>query len=228
MKGLLVTGVLVCAASALPQDVPAKAASGDQVSFKFERAGNYIPNYTLTVREDGSAVYQVSYPPEVPKYSPYAATIKAQPNTEITMKVTLAPSTVGTLFERVKSTDGFRGGCASKAKNIADTGTKTLTYGTATCVYNYTEDKTIQAITQTFMGLSCTLDAGRKIEREHKYDRLALDPETENLVKAVKNGMASGIEAIAPALQGLADDPQVLERVRARAVTLLAAASAGQ
>ena len=203
-------------------------ANGDQVSFKFERAGNYIPNYTLTVRGDGSAVYQVSYPPEVPKYSPYAATMKAQPNTEVTTKVMLAPATVEKLFERVKSTDGFRGGCASKAKNIADTGTKTLTYGSASCVYNYTEDKTIEAITKTMMGVAYTLDEGRRIEREHKYDRLALDPETENLVKAVKSGMACGIEAIASVLQSLADDPQVLERVRARAVMLLAAANAGQ
>ena len=90
---------------------------------------------------------------------------------------------------------GFNKPCASKAKNIADTGVKTLTYvsagGTAACTYNYTDDKTIAALTARFESIAFTLDEGRKLETKHKFDRLGLDPESDSLVKAVKLGEAT-------------------------------------
>lgn len=201
----------------------------DTVTFRFERAGNVVPNFTLTVHADGSATYQVSYPPQIPKYSPYAATLKAQPNTDVTITTTLSAVTTAKLFDRLNSTNGFKAGCASKAKNIADTGTKTLTYtsaaGAATCVYNYAEDKTIVALTDTFQAIALTLDEGRKLETEHRYDRLALDPEIEFLTKQAKAGNAIEFNTIGPILHAIADDPQVLERVRTRAAALLAQAA---
>ena len=212
---------------AVPQPAPALT---ETVTFRFERAGNFIPNFTLTLHSDGSAAYQVSYPPEVPKYSPYAATVASLPNTNVTVNVTLTPATTSRIFDQVRSTNGFHAGCASKAKNIADTGTKTLTYtsasSAATCVYNYSDDKTIASLTSTFQAIAFTLDEGRKLEIKHRYDRLALDPETEYLVTAAKRGEALEFGTIAPTLRAIADDPQVLERVRARATSLLAQAAA--
>ena len=210
--------------------VPAPAA--ESVVFRFDRGNAPVPQFTLTVQRDGAAVYQVAYPPEIPKYSPYAATLAAQPRTTATMNVKLTAATTAKIFERVQSTNGFKEPCASKAKNIADTGTKTLTYvsaaGQASCTYNYSDEKTIVALTSTFQGIALTLDEGRKIEQKHRYDRLALDPETEYLAEAVKQGYAVEIAVIAPALQSLVDDPQVLERVRTRAANLLAQVGATQ
>jgi len=206
----------------IPRQPPPPAA--EAVTFHFERPGAPIPTFTLTVHPDGTALYQVSYPPEIPKYSPYAATLAAQPNTEVVMNVVLTPATTAALFDQVRSTNGFARGCASRAKNIASTGKKTLTYGTASCTYDYADDKTIVALTRTFEGIAFTLDEGRKLDIKHRYDRLALDPETEFLVESYKRGDAVELAAIAPTLRSLADDPQVLERVRARAATLLAQA----
>jgi hypothetical protein len=201
----------------------------DTITFRFERQAP-IPSYTMTIHGDGTAIYQVSYPPEVPRYSPYAESIKALPNTDVTMKVTLSSAGAAKLFERLRSTNGFSGGCASKAKHIADTGTKTLTFtsssSTHACVYNYAEDKTIVAITSTLQAIALTLDEGRKLETKHRYDRLALDPETEFLVSAAQQGTAVEFGTIAPVLRSIADDPQVLERVRSRASNLLALAAA--
>ena len=199
------------------------------VAFRMDRSGAPVTSYTLTVQADGSTVYQVSYPSEAPKYSPYAATQKALPNTEATVKTMLSAQGTGSLFERLRAAKGFSAGCASKAKHIADTGTKTLTFtsseGTASCVYNYTEDKNVTAITSFFEGVAATLDEGRKLETDHRYDRLALDAEMDYLVAAAKNGTAVEFGAIAPTLRAIADDPQVLERVRKRAVNLLAQAA---
>jgi len=207
---------------AAPQQAP--PPQSETITFHFERPGLPVPVFTLTVHDDGSAVYQASVRPEVPKYSPYAATIAAQPNTEVTTNVTLTPATTTKLFDEVRGTHNFANGCASKAKNIASSGKKTLTYGTATCNYDYTEDKTIYALTSTFEAIAFTLDEGRKLENKHRYDRLALDPETEYLVNAVQAGNAVELATIAPTLRSLADDPQVLERVRMRAAKLLAQA----
>jgi hypothetical protein len=196
----------------------------ETITFHFERPGLPVPLFTLTLHEDGTAVYEASYRPEVPKYSPYAATIAAQPDIQVTTKVTLTPATTGKLFDEVRSTHDFAKGCASKAKNIASSGKKTLTYGAASCTYDYTEDKTIAGLTSTFQAIAYTLDEGRKLEIEHRYDRLALDPEIETLVNAVRNGNAVELATISPTLRSLADDPQVLERVRTRAANLLAQA----
>jgi hypothetical protein len=213
---------------AIPQHIP--PPSTEVLTFHFERPGVPVPRFTLTVHSDGTAVYQASYRPEVPKYSPYAATIAAQPDTEVTTNVTLTPATTTKLFDEVRSTKNFAAGCASKAKNIASSGKKTLTYtaqaNTATCSYDYTEDKTLYAVTNTFEAIAFTLDEGRKLETKHRYDRLALDPETEYLVNAVRDGNAVELALIAPTLRSLADDPQVLERVRTRAANLLAQAGA--
>jgi hypothetical protein len=200
------------------------------VTFKIDHAGTTLPSFTLTVQSDGSATYEASYPPEVPKYSPYAATLQAQPPTRVTQSVTLTPAETAQLFDRVRSTHNFQAGCASKAKNIADTGPKTLTYtsaaGTATCAYNYADDKAIAFLTHQFLSIAETLDAGRRLVRDHRYDRLALDQDLQFLVSAASNGDAVELNTIAPILQSLLDDPQVLERVRTRAAKLLAQAAA--
>ncbi len=203
--------------------------SSESLTFSLERKGLPVPSYSFILGMDGSATYRVAYPPEVAKYSPYAATAVAAPPTNMTMQVKLSPATTAMLFEKVRGTDGFRKPCASKAKNIADTGVKTLTYvsagGTATCTYNYTEEKAILALTTSFQSIALTLDEGRKLEAKHRFDRLALDPESDYLVKAVKAGNATELGTIAPVLQSLVDDPQVLERVRQRAAELLAQAA---
>ena len=210
----------------IPTSTPPQASTqpSQTITFHFERPGLPVPIFTLTVNADGSAVYQASVRPEVSKYSPYAATIAAQPDTQVTTNVTLTPETTAKLFDEVRSTHEFANGCASKAKNIASSGKKTLTYGAATCKYDYTEEKPIVALTNTFQAIAFTLDEGRKLETKHRYDRLALDPETEILVNAVHDGNAVELATIASTLRALAEDPQVLERVRTRAVNLLAQA----
>jgi hypothetical protein len=219
---------LLALAAAQPQT--AIQPGPETVVFEIEHGANPLPSFTLTIHSDGTALYQVSYPPEVPKYSPYAATLRAQPPTKATKTVTLSPAGTARIFDRVRSTNGFQAGCASRAKNIADTGAKTLIYtssaGTATCAYNYADDKTIAFLTREFQGIAETLDEGRRIERDHRYDRLALDSDLQYLLAAANAGDALELGAIAPILHSLVDDPQVLERVRARAAKLLAEAAA--
>jgi hypothetical protein len=212
----------------IPYQQPPAPPARETLTFQFVRPGLPVPEFTLSVQPDGTAVYQASYAPVVPKYSPYAATLRAQPNTEVTTQVTLTPATTAALFDEARSTNGFAKGCASRAKNIASTGKKTLTLGAASCTYDYAEDKTIVALTRTFEAIANTLDLGRKLAIEHRFDRLALDPEIQYLAEASQRGDAVELATIAPTLRAIAEDPQVLERVRTRAANLLAQAASNQ
>ena len=45
------------------------------------------------------------------------------------------------------------------------------------CVYNYSDNKNVALLTDTFLGIAFTLDEGRKLDFLHRYDRLGLDAE---------------------------------------------------
>ena len=205
----------------------AQPATDQVLSFHFERAGLPVPVYTFTLHADGSGTYAATYISSTPtsKYSPYAAAAVPE---EISRRFTLSPKTTSALFERVRSADHLKN-CESKVKNIANTGAKTITYtgpeGSAHCTYNYTENKSVAAMTETFQGIAETLDEGRKIEQTHRFDRLGLDHELSLLADSVREGRALEVETIAQVLQSLVDDSQVMDRVRKRAAGLLEASA---
>jgi hypothetical protein len=229
----LLTAIL--AALAAPLVAAAQPPAGETLVFHFERAALPVPAYTFTLHQDGTGTYAASYAAAsapVSKFAPTYPQAQAAPPVETTRQIALSAKTTALLFERVRSTDHFRSGCESKLKNIADTGAKTITYttpdGSAHCTYNYTENKTIAAITETFQGIAQTLDDGRSIDLKHRYDRLGLDQELVQLADQVKDGRALEVATIAPVLQALCDDQQVMDRVRKRAAGLLEASANGR
>ena len=180
-----------------------------------------MPNYTFTLKDDGSATYSVIYA-TVASDGTYVSPQSPAPTN---MRLTLTRATTARLFQEVRSTDHFHSRCESKVKNVADTGAKTIEYtgpdGHATCTYNYTENKAVAAVTETFAGITTTIDMGRQLEHQHRYDRLALDAEMSLLVAAVKDRTALEIQVIGPTLHSIVDDGQVIERVRVAATKLL-------
>ena len=192
------------------------------ITFRLERPGVALPSYVFTVHEDGRGAYEVTYP---------AAGYANVPET-VTMPLLLREATAAGLFEKVRSTDHLRGGCESKAKNIANTGAKTLSYtgpdGTASCKFNYTENKAVTSLTDTFLGMAYTLDAGRDLQQKQKFDHLGLDREMNTLVAGVQDGKALEVANIAPILRSLIEDTALLERVRTRAAKLLEQSRVGR
>ena len=153
-----------------------------------------------------------------------------QPAAQVHELLAVSPAAAATVFAQVHSLHAFARPCASKAKGIADTGTKTLRYrgpdGTGSCVYNYSENKAVVALTDFFQGMEVTLQEGRKLKFFHRYDRLSLGAEMDFLYAAAQGGQALEMGNIAAELKALADDTDVLERVRSHAATLLLAAEA--
>jgi hypothetical protein len=208
------------------QDGAAQAPPPATVSFSFVRVGLPVPKFTLTVSADGTGTYKGE---EAPPPSPYPG-VSTTP-APIDRGFTLSAATTGKIFSLAHELHNFNTVCASKARNIADTGTKTLTYsgsdGGGACTYNFSENKNVQAITEMFLGIAATMDEGRRLDRLHRYDRLGLDAAIGFLAEQVSQGRALELGTIQTSLRSIADDADVIQRVRTRAVALLALVPAG-
>ena len=192
------------------------------VTFHFERPGVAVTSYTFTVPEAGGGTFVAVYPPLV-SMTGVAAT--AQGPAHGPEMLAVSAGTRKALFEKVRAAELGKRDCASKAKHLADTGLKVLTYaggeGAGTCAYNYSDDKGVAGVTQMFQAMANTYDEGRVLEFKRRFDRLGLDEVMTRLVEEVKVGQAMEMGNIAPTLRRLVDDAQVLERVRGRARKLL-------
>jgi hypothetical protein len=191
------------------------------VSFQFDRAGLSVPHFTLQVREDGTGSYQA----DVAEGVTSDTSMRVEAAQHVDRSIILTPATAAKIFKAARSLDHFNIACASKAKNIADTGKKTLTYvgadGRGSCVYNYSENKTVASLTDTFLGIAFTLDEGRRLDFLHRYDRLGLDAEMNTMAQEVDAGHSLELGTIEPALTSIANDTALIQRVRLRAAKLL-------
>ncbi len=199
----------------------AASAKPAEVSFQFDRTGLPVPRYTLRIREDGTGTYQADQV-EIPATG---TAMRGQAAQHIDRPINLTSGTVAKIFKGARSANYFNGECASKAKNIADTGKKTLSYsgtdGSGSCTYNYSENKTVSSLTDTFLAIAYTLDEGRRLEFLHRYDRLGLDAEMISFGEEIEAGRALELGTISPVLAAIADDSAVIQRVRLRATKML-------
>lgn len=208
-------------------DSSSPAASLSEVSFQFERIGLAVPRFTIVVREDGTGTYQA----QVAAVSGAGVTGVSSSSPPVNQPIRISSPTTRTIFQTAHSVDLFHIQCASKAKNIADTGKKILSYkgadGQGSCLYNYSENKSITQLTDTFQAIAFTMDEGRKLQFLHRFDRLGLYSEMEILSHEVQEGRALELGNIAPALRSIVADEALMQKVRERAAHLLALAEEG-
>ena len=228
MKAILLMFGLTSACCAQSAVAPAAVAgaSNPEVSFQFERIGLSVPKFTIVVHEDGTGTYQAQVASVSGVTSAVGQTNAAGP--PVDRPIRISSPTTETIFKTARSLDRFNIECASKAKNIADTGKKTLTYtgadGQGSCRYNYSENKSIAQLTETFQAIAFTMDEGRKLEFLHRFDRLGLYSEIDALSHEVEEKRARELGNIAPALRSIIADEALMQRVRERAAKLLAQA----
>ncbi len=131
------------------------------------------------------------------------------------------------VFQVAEQHNWFNEECQSKAK-VAFQGWKKLSYGgpegQGSCTFNYSKDKDIQSLGESLMGVAETLHEGARLELLLQHDRLGLDREMEYISDSAKDGRLQQICTIRDILQRLANDEELLDRVRKRARNLLAKA----
>ncbi|HEY0263889.1 MAG TPA: hypothetical protein VGC07_05145 [Granulicella sp.] len=184
------------------------------VSFRFDRPikGVVVPHYTIELHADGTGQY-------------HAELASGQ---AVDRELTVTSTTMNTLLEDLRQLRSSGGDCNLKAKNIADTGTKVIMLtdpeGNFGCTWNSPASKIVEQLNYLLFGLETTLEAGRSLEFKHRFDHLGLDAEMQNLSDAVKDGRAIELGNIASTLSSIARDTELIQRVRTRASSLLAAA----
>jgi hypothetical protein len=114
--------------------------------------------------------------------------------------------------------------CDSHLK-VAFQGWKKFTYtgpdGTGICEFNYSRNNDLQSLSDAFVAVASTIVEGARLELLLQHDPLGLDKEMEFLKEASADGRLKEMCAIQPILAKLADDEDVMERVRRRARMLL-------
>jgi hypothetical protein len=216
-----VCAALSLAAQTASPTTEASATKPAEVSFQFDRTGLPVPRFTLRLREDGTGSYQA----DQAETAATATSMRGQAAQHIDRPIRLSSGTVAKIFKAARAADRFNIECASKLKNIADTGKKTLSYtgadGSGSCVYNYSENKSVDILTNTFLAVAYTIDEGRRLEFLHRYDRLGLDAEMISFAGELDAGRALELGTISPTLAAIADDNALIQRVRLKAQKML-------
>jgi len=142
-----------------------------------------------------------------------------------------SPSTAARIFELARQANYFAGDLASSKKHMAFMGAKTLSYqapGKATqATYNYSSLPEVQQLTAIFQDLAASLEFGRRLDHDLRYQKLALEDELKHMEDMVNEGHLQELLPVAPILQKIVDDPAIIKVSRSRAQRLLAKAGAG-
>jgi hypothetical protein len=175
-------------------------------------------NVTITVKSDGPTTY-LSRNPDVP-----AGSDRAQ-DPDYHVDFTMSAANRKKIFQLAEKANYFHGDFDFHKHPMANTGRKTLTYADVQrhfqTVYNYSDNKAIEEITAIFQNISTTMEHGRRLSFMQKYDKLGLDAEMKATENDARNHQLAEIQAIAPVLQNVANDPTVLNIARQSARRVL-------
>ncbi len=206
----ILIAILVLLTSAQGQQ-PATPA----VSFTCDFPGSDPSHYVISVSSDGRASYT----------SDGKLSLDSDPAEPITLDFTMPQPTLTRTFELAKKAHYFEGEIDSKNKNVASTGQKILAYKDAqrntSAKYNYSPIPAVQELTAIFQSLSMTLEFGRRLEFEHRYQKLALDEELGRMSDLSSRNETGDAAVIAPILRKIVGDPSVVNAARMRAQRLL-------
>lgn len=198
-----------------------KSDSGATLQVDFANPQLVPAKWTLVLHPDGSGHFHSERGDVKP---PDAQSI--QPGT-VDRDVRLSDDFTARVFDTM-GRQKLDNGCESHLK-VAFQGTKKFTYSTPSttqsCEFNYSKNRDIQSLSDSFIAVASTIVAGARLELLLQHDPLGLDEEMGYLVDGAKDGRMQQICAIRGILQKLQDDPSVMERVRKRAGILLAESS---
>jgi hypothetical protein len=213
--GLLILGVAVLA-------LPLFAESGPVFRVDFSNPAVTPAHWTLTVYPDGTGHFH-SERGSAPTPDPPSM---ETPNVDRDVK--LSEGFAGRVFRGAHGRAVLNGECESHMK-VAFQGWKKLTYigpeGQWSCEFNYSRDKDVQDLGESLMAVAGTILEGVRLEMLLQHDRLGLDREMEFISDAAGDGRLGQLCVIRSILERLADDPEVMERVRKRAKILLTKAN---
>ncbi|GAC1433712.1 MAG: hypothetical protein NVS1B11_15340 [Terriglobales bacterium] len=198
---------------ALCTSLHGQTAQAPTVTFSIDFPGAVPDHYVLSVSSDGTGTYESS------------GDAQAQPGPSDPYRFAISTQATKRIFDLTAKADHFAKKVDSD-KNVAFTGTKTLTYRdisrTTKATYNYSSVPPIQMLTGIFQRLSTTLEFGRRLDYDYRYQKLALEAELKRMEQMQRDNDLEGLEAISPILEKIANDASLMNISRARAQRLIA------
>lgn len=182
---------------------------------------SYKPqNINITVQATGPAKYI--------SRNPFTPPDPAGSDPDYTLDFTLSTRNQEKLFRDAREANYFNGDFSFKKHPVASTGKKTLTYGDPNryfeTTYDYSENRAIEEITNIFIGISNTIEYGRRLVFLHRFDKLGLEDELKGMEAAADSHNLAELQIIQPTLESIAGDASILNIARQRAKRLLAKA----
>lgn len=207
---LLRRGALACVFLLLCS-LPLSAADPAIITFLLDFPNSSPEHYSIAVQSDGRAHYE-----SAGKVSP-----DSDDRDSYQTDFTFTDANRNRIFELAAQAHYFSGKVDSGNKKLAFTGSKRLVYKdgqrNSSAEYNFSQQPAVQQLTTLFQNVAATLEYGRRLTYDHRYQKLALDDELKRMEDQVKRSELAELEAVTPVLQDIYDDASVMNVVRARA-----------
>jgi len=207
----------------------AQQAAAPRVRFTLDFPASDPLHYEISILADGHGSYssRVRAEADVGFSSDPARDAIDSYQTEFTASY----STAARIFELSRQAHYFEGTIDSGKTNMAFMGAKTLSYDAAGrsthATYNYSSLPAVRELTEIFQELSASLEFGRRLDHDLRYQKLALEDELKRMEEMVNEGHLQEVFPLAPLLQKIIDDPAIMNVSRSRAQRLLAKAGTG-
>ncbi len=210
--------VFVLVLPAIGQDAaasPAPAATEASVRFSFDWSQGFPwQSYSVTVQSDGKSSFNGT---------PHADETNDTDTDQ--QDFTMSAANRQKIFDLAQKLNYFRGDFASTTKHIAQTGQKTLQYQSpqvqGSTTYNWSQNPDVEELTRLFGGIAMTIDFGRKLAFQYRYDKLGMDKLLKELEAQQASHGVEELEIIAPMLHKIVNDPNLMNISRQSAQRLL-------
>jgi len=185
------------------------------ITFTLDFPGSQPEHYSLRVQSDSAAHYE----------STGKISADSDETDTFDLDFTASPAMRQRIFELAAKANYFQKDLDTHHKNIAFTGKKILSYKdgkrSGESTYNYSSQPAVQELTSLFQNLAATLEFGRRLHYDHRYQKLALEEELKRMEEIARSSPMVELTAIAPILQNIIGDASVMNVSRARAQRLL-------
>jgi hypothetical protein len=219
LRILLITTLFVVTGICAPAQQTAGPPQAPTVLFKLAwDKGLPWTAYTFSVNENGATHFKGTVNPS-----------ESGDTDPVEQDFTMSESNLQEIFQLAKATNYFQGEFETKTKHVAQTGTKTLEYHSpslnTSATYNFSPNPDIQQLTKLFQAIATTINYGRKLSFQYRFDKLGMDGRLKELVDLHASGMADEMQVIEPILRKIADDDGMMHVARMEAKQLLKSAN---
>jgi hypothetical protein len=214
-----------------------QTVAGATVTFTLDFPDSQPEHYSIRVQSDGAGRYQSNSrlsadsgetdAGETDAHGADSRNADPRNNDSFDLNFIVAANTRQKIFDLAAKAGYFQKDLDSHHKGIAFTGKKTLAYKDANrsgeSSYNYSSNAAVQELTSLMQGLGSTLEFGRRLQYDLRYQKLALDEELKRMEEMWHSHQLVEVAAIQPLLDRIISDPSVINITRARAQRLLQA-----